>query len=149
MRFILLLFLFALLTGCATRRDDARLQGAWVVNREATAAVSSNVPPAQWVTYSHGKEMVEGDQAQYGHWNVSFHYHVVERGSNYVVLRTTAPADKKRKIHIRFVDADSGYWTDYGPLGYGVQEKFERFRPKPLPAGSGGVIVPPPIPLDW
>jgi hypothetical protein len=107
--------------GCATHRDDAKLQGTWSLSRNATAAVNSNLPPrVVWATYSHGAEVVENDEAQYGYWAVSYHYHVVEHGSNYIVIRTTAPVDKGRDIHIRFVDAGKGYWIDTGPLGFGI-----------------------------
>jgi hypothetical protein len=154
-KFTPLLFVVAVLAGCATHRDDARLQGTWRLNRDATMAVSSNEPP-HWVlvTYEHGAEVVLGDEAQYGNgnWKVAFHYHVVERGSNYVVIRNTVPWEKRRDIHIRFVDADSGYWIDAGPLGFGVQERFDKEVPNPdaklLPPGMGGAIVPPPVQLD-
>jgi hypothetical protein len=150
MKFTALLFIVALLDGCATHRDDARLQGTWFLNRSATATISSNLTPrVVWVTYSHGAEVVQNDEAQYGNWNVSFHYHVVEHGSNYVVIRTTAPVDKGQDIHIRFVDADKGYWIDSGPLGFGIQERFDKPTPKPVPPGMGGLIPPRPIPLDW
>jgi hypothetical protein len=150
MKFAPLLFVAALLAGCVTHRDDARLQGTWVLNCSATAAASSNLPPHKvFVTYSHGAEVVKCGEAQYGNWNVAFHYHVVERGSNYIVIRTTAPVDKKRPIHIRFVDEDCGYWIDAGPLGYGIQERFDKLQTKPLPPGMGGAIVPSPIQLDW
>jgi hypothetical protein len=139
--------------GCATHRDDARLQGTWKLNRTATSAVSSNVPSrVTWVTYSHGAVLVVGDEAQFGASNVAFHYHVIEHGSNYVVIRTTAPQDKRRRIHVRFIDADKGYWIDNGPLGYGIWERFDKFAPqadaKPVPPGMGGLIEPPPIQID-
>jgi hypothetical protein len=150
MKFTALLFLVALVAGCAIHRDDARLQGAWLLNRDATATVSSNLPPrVVLVRYSHGAEVVQNNEAHYGNWNVSFHYRVVEQGSNYVVIRTTAPVDKRRDFYIRFVDADRGYWIDSGPLGFGIQECFDKLQPGPVPPGMGGIIVPQPIPLDW
>jgi hypothetical protein len=149
----LALVLSGAFAGCVTHRDDVRLQGTWSLNRSATAAVSSNVPArVVWVTYSHGAEVVVGDEAQYGYLDVSFHYHVVEQGSNFIVIRTTAPTDKGRDIRIRFVDADMGYWIDTGSMGYGIQERFDKHQPKsskPLPPGMDGVIPPPVIPLDW
>jgi hypothetical protein len=145
----LTLVLSAGLFGCATHRDDTRLQGTWVLNRSATAAATSNAPPSGMsVTYSHGAEIVGGDIAQYGYYRVSFHYHVVEQSSNYIVICTTAPVDKGRDMHIRFVDANSGYWIDTGPLGFGIQERFDKIQPKPLPEGMGGLILSPPMPLD-
>ena len=54
-----LLLLFAgvvMMAGCAIHKDDARLQGTWLLNRAEAAAVSSNPPPrVAWVTYSHGR----------------------------------------------------------------------------------------------
>ncbi len=147
-------------SGCATRRDDARLQGTWVLNRYATAAATSNAPPEtierfkhmpenMVVNYSHGAEIVWGGKAWYGYQAVSFHYRVVEHGSNYVVIRTTAPVDKGRNIRIRFENGDIMYWIDTTPLELGIQERFDKLQPKPLPPGMGGLIAPPPIPLDW
>jgi hypothetical protein len=148
----LALVLSVALVGCATHKDDARLQGTWTLNRSATAAVTSNLPPrVVWVTYSHGAEFVQNDETQYGDWHVSFHYRVVEHGSNYIIIRTTAPVDKGRRFRIRFVDADKGYWIDTGPLGFGIQERFDKLQQepsKPLPPGMGGIIPPPVIPLD-
>jgi hypothetical protein len=153
MKFGALLGVVALIAGCAMHKDDARLQGTWCLNRAATMAVSSNAPPhVVWVTYDQGAEVVLGDEAQYRSWNVAFHYRVVESGSNYVVIRTSVPWEKRRDIHIRFVDADSGYWIDAGPLGFGIQERFDKPQPepdaKPVPPGMGGAIAPPPIQLD-
>jgi hypothetical protein len=145
----LALVLSGALAGCVTHKDDARLQGTWILNRSATVAAASNLPPrVVWVTYSHGAEFVQNDEAQYGGRHVSFHYHVVERGSNYIVIRTTAPMDKGRDFWIHFVDADKGYWINTGPLGF---ERFDKLQPKPskpLPPGMGGIIPPPVIPLD-
>ncbi|HXA45886.1 MAG TPA: hypothetical protein VNZ25_10295 [Candidatus Angelobacter sp.] len=148
-KFTPLLFVGALLAGCATHRDDARLQGTWFLNQNATVPATSNIRPrTAWVTYRHGAEFVVNANGQYGHPNVSFHYYVVEHGSNYVVIRTTAPLDKGRDIHIRFLDANKSYWIDSGPWGYGIQERFDQLQPKSLPPGMGGVIPPEPIPLD-
>lgn len=115
------------------------------------------------MVYSHGVETVNQ--------RVLFHYRVVEHGSNYVVIRSArqidtnllslfsehgsiavrcaAPIDKGRDIRIRFVNGDTMYWIDTGPLGFGIQERFDKLQPEPLPPGWGGVLVPPPIPLDW
>ncbi len=181
MRFAALLFVVALLAGCVTHRDDARLQGTWILNRYASAAATfhqdplwTNAPPKtverfrdmtgnMAVTYSHGVETVNRA--------VSFHYRVVEQGSNYVVirsakqidtnllfqifkhdhaaLRAVAPIDKGQNIRIRFVNEDTMYWIDTGPLGSGIQERFDKLKPEPVSPGRGGLLVLPPIPLDW
>ena len=152
MKFTPLILVVVLLAGCTTHKDDARLQGTWALNLNATALVTSNLPPrVVWVTYSQGGEVVLNDEAQYGNRNVSFHYQVVEAGSNYIVIRTTAPVDKRRDIHIRFVNADRGYWIDTRPLGFGIQERFDKPQPQPLPhdlEGMGGLIPPSLIQLD-
>ncbi len=56
----------------------------------------------------------------------SFRYRVVGRGSDYVVIHTDTPIDKDRDIRITFVDGGAGYWVDTGPLGFGLQERFDR-----------------------
>ncbi len=56
----------------------------------------------------------------------SFRYRVVERGSDCLVMRTDTLMDKDRDIRVRFVDGGSGYWVDTGPLGFGLQERFDR-----------------------
>src|SRR5579864_8463963 len=121
MKFISLLFLVALLAGCATHRDDARLQGTWHSNQEATVATAfqrdprwTNAPPERvarfrdifghiTVTYSHGVAT-----SDYRCQVDSFRYRVIERGADYIVIRSEAPMDKGRDIRIRFVDGDTG-----------------------------------------
>ena len=169
MRFTALLFVATLLVGCATSRDDVRLQGTWFLNPFATATETfhqdplwTNAPPAVVerfrnmprsvvVTYAHGAEIVRGDEAQYGYYDVVFHYYVVERGSNYVIIRTTAPVDKGRDIRIRFINEGIMYWIDDGPLGFGIPERFDKLlreTSKPLPLGWGGMIPSPEVPLS-
>ncbi len=46
----------------------------------------------------------------------SFKYHVVRRRGDCVVIRDDAPMDMGRDIRIRFVNGDTGYWIDAGPL---------------------------------
>jgi hypothetical protein len=150
MRLTVFLLVAALLAGCATHRDDARLQGTWTLNRYAAAAPSNALPRVIYVNYSHGAEIVQSE-TQYGYRAFSFHYHVVEQGSNYIVIHTTAFVDKGRDIRIRFVDADKGYWINTWPLGFEIQERFDKLQSKPtqpLPPGMGGVIPPPVIRLD-
>ena len=139
MRIILLILVLALVAGCI--RDDARLQGTWRSNRDATVGAAFQRDP-RWTNAT--PEKVERFRDMFGHMTItyskgkmtsdyrgevgSFPYRVLERGSNYVVIRSDAPLDKDRDIRIRFVDGDSAYWIDTGPLGNGLEERFDRVK---------------------
>ena len=144
MKFTALLFLVSLLAGCATHRDDTRLQGTWHSNRDATVTAAfqrdprwTNAPPERvarfrdifghiTVTYSHGVGTID-----YRGKSDSFRYHVIKRGDDYVVIRSDAPMDIGRDLWIRFVEEDTGYWIDTGPLGFGIQERFDKMTTPP------------------
>lgn len=139
MRFTPFIFLLALAAGCT--RDDPRLQGTWRSNRDATVSVAfqrdprwTNAPPERvarfkdmfghmTITYTKGT-MMSDYRGEVG----SFAYRVLEKGSNYVVIRSDAPLEKDRDIRIRFVDGDGAYWIDTGPLGNGLEERFDRVK---------------------
>jgi len=139
MRLTPFIFVLALLAGCS--RDDARLQGTWRSNRDATVAAAfkhdprwTNAPPEKverfrdifgqmTITYSKGT-ITSNDRGGVS----SFPYRILGSGSNYVVIRLDTPLDKDRDIRIRFVDNDSAYWIDTGPLGHGVEERFDRVK---------------------
>ena len=139
MRFTLFIFALALVAGCS--RDDVRLQGTWRSNRDATVAVAFQRDPA-WSNAA--PEKVERFRDMFGHMTItyskgtmtsdyrgevrSFPYRILENGSNFVVIHSDAPLDKDRDIRIRFVDGDSGYWIDTGPLGNGLEERFDRVK---------------------
>jgi len=139
MRFTPFVLALALLAGCA--HDDPRLQGTWHSNRDATVAAAFQRDP-RWTNAP--PEKVERFRDMFGHMTItytkgtmtsdyrgevsSFPYRVVESGSNFVVIRSDAPLDKDRDIRIRFVDGDSGYWIDTGPLGFGLEERFDRVK---------------------
>jgi hypothetical protein len=139
MRFTLFVFVLALVAGCS--RDDARLQGTWHSNRDATVAAAFQRDP-RWTNAA--PEKVERFRDVFGHMTItyakgtmtsdyrgevgSFPYRVLESGSNFVVIRSDAPLDKDRDIRIRFVDGDSAYWIDTGPLGNGNEERFDRVK---------------------
>ena len=132
-------FIAALLVGCASHRDDLRLQGTWHSNRDATVAEAFRRDP-RWTNAA--PERVERFRDIFGHMTItysngvqtadyrgeveSFRYRVVNRGPDYVVIRSDGTMDKGRDIRIRFVDDGSGYWIDTGPLGFGLQERFDR-----------------------
>ena len=135
----MLFFAAVLLAGCATRKDDARLQGMWRSNGDATVAAAferdprwKNAPPEKvqrfkdlfgklTISYADGVATAQGIGETF-----SFHYQVVEHGADYVVIRDDSPEDAGRDIKIRFVDGDAGYWVNTGPLGRGLQERFDR-----------------------
>jgi len=139
MRFTPFIFVLALVAGCC--RDDARLQGTWHSNRDATVAAAFQRDP-RWTNAA--PEKVERFRDVFGHMTItyskgtmtsdyrgevgSFPYRVLESGSNFVVIRSDAPLDKDRDIRIRFVDGDSAYWIDTGPLGNGNEERFDRVK---------------------
>jgi hypothetical protein len=134
-----LIMVLALVAGCS--RDDSRLQGTWRSNRDATVAAAFQRDPA-WTNAAPGR--IERFRDMFGHMTVtyskgtmtsdyrgevgSFPYRVVERGSNFVVIRSDAPLDNDRDIRIRFVGGDTGYWIDTGPLGNGLEERFDRVK---------------------
>jgi len=128
-----------MVAGCT--RDDARLQGTWRSNREATVAAAFEHDP-RWTNAT--PEKVERFRELFGHMIItysegtmlanyrgeisSFSYRVLERGSNYVVIHSDALGDAERDIRIRFVDGDTGYWIDASPLGNGIRERFDRVK---------------------
>jgi hypothetical protein len=132
------LFLFlALLVGCA--HDDARLHGTWRSNQEAAVAAAFQRDP-RWTNAP--PEKVERFREMFGHLTLtysngvttslfhgkeeSWRYQVVERGTDFVVIHSEAALDEGRDIRIRFVDDGAGYWIDTGPLGFDLQERFDR-----------------------
>jgi hypothetical protein len=134
--FILTLLVFV---GCAS--DDARLHGTWRSNRDATVAAAFKRDP-RWTNAPPQK--VERFRDMFGHLSItysncvgtahnrdeaySFRYHVVRRGPNYLVMRDDAPMDIGRDIRIRFEDGGASYWIDTGPLGFGLEERFDEIQ---------------------
>jgi thiol-disulfide isomerase/thioredoxin len=126
--------------------DDARLQGTWKQNRDATVAAAfqknpswTNKPPEQierfknlfghsGVTYLNGIETITTSETY-----ESFHYRVVERGTNYVIIRNDDPMEKGRDIRIHFVDEGRGFGI---PNTSGYEVRFDRVlgegTPKPV-----------------
>ncbi|MGP8198292.1 MAG: hypothetical protein ACLQU4_02175 [Limisphaerales bacterium] len=135
-----LILLFFLAAGCT--RHDARLLGTWHSNRDATVAAAfqrdprwTNAPPDKVarfrdmfgrLTITYGKNTIKAEGVGE---SGSFPYRVVESGSNYVVIEDDEPLDNGRDIRIRFVNGDSSYWIDAGPLGDGIEERFDKVKP--------------------
>jgi hypothetical protein len=140
MRFAPFILVLLLVAGCA--HDDARLQGTWHSNRDATVAAAferdqrwTNAPPDKvarfkdlfgymTVTYSNGVATSEY-RGEVG----LFRYKVIESGTNYVIVDFDTPI-KQRETRITFVKGDASYWLDTGPLGSGLQERFDRVQNK-------------------
>jgi hypothetical protein len=138
MRFATLLFVTALLAGCTTHRDDARLQGTWHSNRNATVAAAferdprwTNAPPEKvqrfrdifgymTLTYSNGIAT-----SNFRGETNSFRYRVIKRRADYVVIRDDAPAEAGQSIRIRFENGNTAYWIA-SPFGFGIEERFDK-----------------------
>jgi hypothetical protein len=150
-----------LLRGCS-RQDDPRLQGTWKSNREETVAAVFKSEP-QWadatterkerfsqlfgnltVTYSNQVATTVSTLTTIGSTQVSpstnsFRYKVVERGTNFVVIKTDdefKTEDELSQIftkggvrRIEFVEDGAAYWAEMGFLMPGQKEKFDRVSP--------------------
>jgi hypothetical protein len=128
--FILVLGLIA-----TSDTDDTRLNGTWHSNRDETVADAFKRDP-RWTNASPAK--IAGFRDLFGHMTITYsngigtslydgkestwHYRVVERGNDFVVIRSDAWGEKR----IRFVNGDQGYWIDAGFPARGLQEKFDR-----------------------
>jgi hypothetical protein len=147
MKIIMLFLIGVFLAGCATNKDDSRLQGAWNCNVDATVAVIiqqkpdwTNAPPSQSkmlnemfhdlsITYSNGMARVYISNSV----GDSFHYRVVDRGTNYVVLRREKQPPLEPDARIRFMDGATNYWTEVilgrtpaEQLGYWPPMRFDK-----------------------
>ena len=129
------IIIFALVAGCTT--DDVRLHGTWQSNREATVAAAfrenqslTNLPPERLerfkdmfghltMTYSNGL-ITETFRDKN---EVLFHYRVVAKGSDFVVIRTDAPLSKNENIRLRFVDGGRAYWVN---AAVNIDERFDK-----------------------
>ena len=123
--------------------DDARLHGTWHQNRDATVAMAfqqnpswTNKPPEQierfknlfghsTVIFLNGIETL-----QVGGVDESFHYRVVDRGADYVVIRNDDPMEKGRDIRIHFVDEGKGFGI---PSAAGYEVRFDRVSAEGTP----------------
>jgi hypothetical protein len=130
------LLILVLVVGC--NRDDARLQGTWRSNRDASVAAAFKQDP-HWVSATPAE--IERFTNLFGHMIVTYsnnigtsvsdgkvttiHYSVVRRGSDYVVIR---PDNWPYDTRISFVDGDTGYWVHSSPDGTGSQERYDKFQ---------------------
>jgi thiol-disulfide isomerase/thioredoxin len=74
---------------------------------------------------------------QVGTVDQTFHYRVVERGTNYVVIRNDDPLGNGRDIRINFVDGSKGFGI---PSRSGYEVRYDR-------VSAGGTLMPfdPPV----
>ena len=73
------------------------------------------------ITYSNCVGVAQNRDETY-----SFKYRVLRRGPDYAVMRDDAPMDMGRDIRVRFEDGGAAYWIDTGPLGFGLEERFDK-----------------------
>jgi hypothetical protein len=134
MRFIPLIFGLVMFAGCAS--DDSRLQGTWHSNREATVAAAFQRDP-RWQKAT--PDRVQRFKDLFGHMTVAYsnrvftivfrgetnscHYRVIERGTNFVVMRIDSPLELERDVRLQFVDGDTAYWV-HSP--FGLDERFDK-----------------------
>ena len=134
--------ILATIIGCAVI-DEPRLQGTWRSNREETVATKfqreprwTNAPPDRierfkkmfgrmTITYTNGII-----KTRLGEEQGLLRYDVVDRGSDFVVVRIHGGLEDGQKIRIRFVDGGNGYWVK-SYLDDGLDEKFDRVVAEP------------------
>jgi len=151
MRTLLSIVPLVMLVGCSSGMKDARLHGTWRSNRDATVAAAFERDP-RWTNAS--PEKVERFSDMFGHMTVTYsngtlttlykgeestlRYRVVASGDDYLVIRTEGSImEDDRDIRIRFFDQDTAYWIDTGPLGFGLEERFDRVITEPDGAANG------------
>lgn len=146
MNILPLLLIAAIATGC-TSTYDARLNGTWKSNREATIAEVFRRDP-RWQETS--PEKAEAYKDIYGHmvltytdnvvsmqnqWDSgTFEYRVVDRGEDYVIIRTKGGFADDLDCRIDFDDDLSGYWID---SGWPTPEKFDKIHTEQEAEGDG------------
>ena len=157
MRYFVSIATLATILGCTTNRiQDARLNGTWRSNREATVAAAFE----QWPGWTNASpEKLESFRNVFGHmivthsngisrirWNgdeSTLRYRIRDRGEDYVVIRSKGSIiDDGRDIRIRFVENNTAYWVDLGPLGHGLQERFDRVDTEQGAAPNAGPATP-------
>ncbi len=136
MKHIVPLLIAAILVGCASHKDDPRLQGTWRPNWDASCLWTNadrqfverylDTYGRGTITFSNGLEIDEdrGNARTNRYW-------VVKQGPDFVVIRSDLPWDKGCDFRIRFVGGDSGYWF----YENGSDARFYRVPP---PANQGG-----------
>lgn len=123
--------------------DDTRLHGTWHQNRDETVAMAFQQNPS-WT--NKPPEQIERFKNLFGHSTVIFlnglmtmqvgavdqtyHYRVVERGTNYVIIRNDDPMEKGRDIRIHFVDEGRGFGI---PNSSGYETRFDRVSAEGTP----------------
>ncbi len=133
--FIILITVFLL--GCA-HSYDSRLNGTWQSNQEETVAEAFRRAPG-WKKAPY--ERVKKFKEMFGHMVITysndkvvmncqedtctFNYRIIERGKNFVVIRSVGGLDDDQDLRIEFTEGLSGYWID---AGWDFPEKFDKVK---------------------
>jgi hypothetical protein len=133
MKFTPLILMLLLVAGCV--HDDARLQGTWRSNRNATVAAAPekayrfrDMFGLMTVTYSNNVITTRYEEKV-----DSFGYRVVSRGSDYSIIHYDSGLDAGKDIRIHFVDSGAAYWVSGGVISLGIEEKFDKVAPNDTP----------------
>ena len=121
----------------ADSNDDPRLYGTWQESRDAIVDFAfkqnptwTNWPPEKIeefksrfghnrITYLNGIE-----HSEFGSAYMTFHYHVLERGTNYVVLRDDDPMNKGHAVRLDFANEDNSFYVH--PVSGPVFRRFDK-----------------------
>ena len=121
-------------SGCRDSYDE-RLTGVWQSNREDTMDGFLRLHPQANLS----GENLEKLSNMFGHMKLiynqnevimeldgetgTFHYEVIDRGENFVVIRTFGAISDNNSQRIEFDEDYNSYWID---TGAGYSEKFDK-----------------------
>ncbi len=150
---LIMTLLLAALTAGGDREYDSRLNGTWRSNRDETVATEfkrdprwTNAPPEKIerfrdmfgrMTITYSNEVITTD---FKGGPTTFRYKVVNRGDQFVVIRTRGGILDDRNWRIDFTKDRGGYWIDFG--AFGIREKFDRISAQPIGSASAASSQP-------
>jgi thiol-disulfide isomerase/thioredoxin len=131
-------------TGSGPFGDDARLHGTWSQNREMTVSNAfqsnpglTNASPEQIQrfkdVFGHSILIISNGlmTVRAGMGDQTFHYQVLERGTNYVIIHNDDPLQKGRAIRIHFANAGQGFGI---VTSSGYEVRFDRISAAGTPS---------------